>query len=114
MGRVETRKDAGGRGRPIDRQARLAAMKRQWDPKVGAYRCHYTGISLDMSHGTRRHATWEHLTPGDESSVVLASALVNRMKSDMTDAEFQRMVGALARHFEGASFDGEAFPAERQ
>lgn len=87
-------------------------MQRQWDPDIGAYRCHYTGIPLDLSHGTRRHATWEHLTPGDESSVVLVADLVNRMKSDMADAEFKTMVGALARHFEGSRFESDAFPSE--
>ncbi len=87
-------------------------MKRQWDPEIEAYRCHYTGIPLDAAHGTRRHATWEHLVPGNESSVVLVADLINQMKSDMTDAEFKTMVTALARCFEGTPFESEAFPPD--
>lgn len=86
-------------------------MRRQWDPEVGAFRCHYTGVPLDDQSGSRRYATWEHLTPGDESNVVLVADLVNRMKSDMTDAEFRAIVKALARHFDGDNFDHSAFPA---
>lgn len=89
-------------------------MQRQWDSEIGAYRCHYTRTPLDPSHGTRRYATWEHLTPGDESSVVLVADLVNRMKSDMTDAEFRAMVSALARSFDGMPFESDAFPPEPQ
>lgn len=86
-------------------------MKRQWDFELGVFRCHYTGIPLDGQRGSRRYATWEHLTPGDEYDVVLVADLVNRMKTDMSDAEFRGLVQALARHFDGATFDSSAFPA---
>jgi hypothetical protein len=52
--------------------------------------------------------------PGDEASVVLVADLVNRMKSDMTDAEFRGMVTALASHFGGSEFDHAAFPDDPQ
>jgi hypothetical protein len=53
---------------------------------------------------------FEHQTPGDESSVVVTCALVNRMKTDLTDDEFRTMVQALARMFDGDKFDEGAFP----
>jgi hypothetical protein len=87
-------------------------MTRQWDPDVGAFRCHYSAVPLDGPPGTRRYATWKHLTPGVESDVVLVADLVNRMKTDMSDAQFRVPVNALARHFDGASFDFSAFPAD--
>lgn len=87
-------------------------MRRQWDADVGAFRCHYTGVPLDGQPGSRRYATWEHLTPGVESDVVLVADLLNRMKTDMSDAEFRVLVKALARHFDGAGFDFAAFPAD--
>ena len=110
--RVETRKDAGGRGRKIDIAARLAAMHRQWDTEAAAFRCLYTGLTLTDSHGSRRSATWEHRIPGDESSVVLVADLVNKMKGDMTEHEFRRVVQALARHFEAPGFDEGDFPLD--
>lgn len=110
MRRVETRNDAGGTGRSIDGAARLAALQRAWDSAISGYRCYYTGVPLNDRLGSRRYATWEHLMPGDEASLVLVADLVNRMKSDMTDAEFRGMVAALAGHFGGSEFDHAAFP----
>jgi hypothetical protein len=93
--------------------ARLAALQRQWDPKAGAFRCHYTGITLIDAHGSRRSATWEHVTPGDESSVVLVADVVNKMKGDLTEEEFRVFVRALARHFDEPGFDEGLFPRDR-
>ena len=113
MARLETRKDAQGRGRPVDKQARLRAMQQQFDPSIDGYRCYFTGMPLDLVAGTRRSAEWTHLTPGDESSVVLACKLINRMQTDLTESEFASLVKALARRFEGAPFDESAFPPDR-
>jgi hypothetical protein len=110
---METRRDTEGHLRHVDRAARLAALRTQWDPFIEAFRCHYTDVPLSLKPGTRRTATWEHLTPRDESSVVLLADLVNKMKSDMTDAEFRIVVRALANRFEGGLFDPYAFPAEK-
>jgi hypothetical protein len=53
------------------------------------------------------------LTPGDPWSVVLAADLVNRMKGNMTEAQFRRMIVALADHFRtNGPFDRKAFPVE--
>lgn len=113
MARVEIRKNAEGRGRSVDKQARLRAMQKQFDPSIDSYRCHFTGVPLTLTPGTRRSAEWTHLTACDESSVVLACKLVNRMQTDLTEAEFHRLVKALARRFDGEPFDESAFPPDR-
>ena len=45
-----------------------------------------------------------------DALVVLCCKLVNRMQSDLTEAEFREFVITLARHFQGAPFDESAFP----
>jgi hypothetical protein len=110
MARLETRKDAAGRGRPVDKEARLRTMRKQYDARVRAFRCYFTGLPLEVSYGSRRSAEWAHQVPGDDSSVVLCCKLVNRMQTDLTEAEFRAFVITLARHFQGAPFDESAFP----
>jgi len=113
MHRLETRRDADGKPRHVDRMARLNALRAQWDPLIEAFRCFYSDIPLVPEPGTRRSATWEHRTPRDESSVVLVADLVNKMKSDMTDVEFRRLVRGLAARFAGGVFDEDDFPPEK-
>lgn len=113
MGRPETRKGPEGRGRVVDKQARLRAMKNQFDSTIDGYRCYFTNEPLELAAGTRRSAEWAHLTAGDESSVVLACKLINRMQTDLTEQEFETLVKALARRFEGEPFDESAFPPDR-
>lgn len=111
--RIETRKGPDGKGRRADSDARLWAMWDQWDEKERVFRCKYTAVPLSEVRGSRRYATWEHATPGDEASVVLVADLVNKMKVDLTETEFRDMVATLARHFEGHDFDPNDFPADR-
>jgi hypothetical protein len=108
--RIDTRKDDLGKNRKFDRTARLHAMWKQWSPDDSAFRCAYTNIVLSGTYGGRRYATWEHIIPADESSVVLVADLVNKMKSSMSFPEFRTIVLALAQVFEGGSFDETAFP----
>ena len=110
MQRVETRKDAEKRGRKVDKESRLRALSEQWDGNSGCFRCHFTDVPLTGKHGETNYPTWEHLTPGDESSVRLVADLVNRMKADMTEEEFRGMVIALAAKFKEGQFDESVFP----
>jgi hypothetical protein len=85
LDRVETRRDASGVLRQVDRAARLRALQASWQD--GSFRCFYTGIALmDDGHRWRdhRYLVFEHRIPGDEASVVVTCALVNRMKTDLT------------------------------
>src|SRR3954453_23863782 len=113
MVRVETRKDPQGRGRAVDKQARLRAMEQQFDPSIDGYRCYFTHVELELAAGTRRAAEWAHLTAGDERSVVLACKLVTAMQTDLPEFEFELFVKALPRRFEGKPFDQSAFPPDR-
>src|SRR4051794_35221831 len=114
MARLETRRDAAGRGRRVDKEARLRTMREQYDSSVGAFRCYFTGLPMDLGYGSRRSAEWAHLVPVDESSVVLCCKLVNRMQTDLTESEFREFVITLAGHFQGAPFDESAFPEAKR
>ena len=81
-------------------------------PQIDSYRFYFTGVPLELAAGTRRSAEWTRLRAGDESSVVLACKLVNRMQTDLTEGEFEMLVKALARRFDGEPFDEAAFPPE--
>ena len=93
------------------KEARFRAMCDQWNGEEKAFLCHFTGLPLTDVPGSRTSGTWEHLSPGDPGSVVLAADLVNKMKVNMTETQFREMVLALAAHFQtNQPFDREAFP----
>ena len=60
-------------------------MREQYDARIGAFRCYFTGLPMEVGYGSRRSAEWAHREPGDESSVVLCCKLVNRMQTDLTE-----------------------------
>jgi hypothetical protein len=111
--RVGSHADVGGRQVKVSRATRLDALWNAWHPRTGTFVCAYTGIALSDDAASRRYARWEFGTPGDESSVALISDLINRMKADMTPAEFRRLVRALARQYDGKPFDKRAFPGDQ-
>lgn len=109
--RVDMRRDSAGKLRKPDREARKSALREAWKPDDRCFRCYYTGIALNTDdHRDHRYLSLEHQTPGNETEIVVVSALINRMKTDLSDEEFRRMVGALARKFKGEDFDETAFP----
>ena len=111
LDRLETRRDSSGAYRRFDREARLRAMQDSW--RDGAFHCFYTGIALiddGQQWRDHRYFSFEHLTPGDEKSVVVTCSLVNRMKTDLTDEQFRAMVTELAKVFAGDTFDEHVFP----
>jgi hypothetical protein len=111
LGRVETRRNSSGALRHIDRQARLRALQESWHDS--AFHCFYTDITLvddgERSHD-HRYLVFDHRTPGDEASIVVTCALVNRMKTDLTEEQFGAVVTELAKVFAGGTFDERAFP----
>jgi hypothetical protein len=111
LDRIETRRDASGGARRVDRAARLRALQGAW--RDGSFRCFYTGIALidDGKHWRdHRYLVFEHRTPGDEASVVVTCALVNRMKTDLTEDQFKNIIRELAKVFDGGILDERAFP----
>jgi len=111
LDRVETRRDASGALRRFNRDARLQALRQSW--RDNDFHCYYTDISL-ITGGDRwpdhRYLAFEHRTPDDETSVVVTCAFVNRMKTDLTEAQFKTMVFELAKVFAGGAFDEAVFP----
>ena len=83
------------------------AVKAIWEfVRKNGYVCYYTGIKLDMTNPKSPwYFVFDHRIPGDDTSVVLTFALLNEMKSDMTDKEFKFNVHQLDRCFTtGAKF----------
>lgn len=90
------------RGRKPNRDARVRALHSAWDGEF--FRCFYTGWPLRIdNHRSPYYLTWEHRTPRDENDVVVAAALINDMKSDLTEDEFRGLVIGLAKRFQGGS-----------
>ena len=118
LDRIETRRAADGTARRISKDARVRALQRSW--RDGAFHCFYTDIQLVTDpqrwrdHRDHRYLTFEHQTPGEEESVVVACALVNRMKTDLSDRDFRAFVTELAKTFTGGTFDERIFPERKQ
>ncbi len=90
------------RGRQPNRDARLNALRDAWDGEY--FRCFYTGWRLCIDdHRSPFYLTWEHRTPRDEDDIVVAAAIINDMKSDLTEDEFRRLIIGLADYFRGRS-----------
>jgi hypothetical protein len=102
------------KGQKPNMTARRDALHEQWNEDLQAFTCKYTSIRLDHNGGAR-NAEWEHVIPGVESSVVLVAALVNRMKGDLTEDQWDAMIGALyALRIQGKPFDESALPPNWQ
>lgn len=92
--------------RNSNKDARMRALKTAWDPKLKAFRCHYTGVVLEEEdHKDPLYLTFDHRTPRQEDDIVIAAACINDMKSDLTEDEFKSVVKQLARRFNGEDFD---------
>lgn len=99
--RVDIRKKA-------DKDARAKALKEAWEGE--AFSCYYTGVKLvEDNPKDPRYLTFDHRTPRIESDVVVTAALINDMKTDMTEDEFKATVIQLNSRFAGGSFDGSVF-----
>ena len=97
--------------RDMDRGREALGHQRNED---GNLICAYTGVELTFAGGAT-DAEWDHVDPrGDPTSVVPTAAVVNRMKGEMTVAEFDAMIGALYEYriAKRRPFNSSAFPAE--
>jgi hypothetical protein len=62
--------------------------------------CYYTGMSLDLDDPKSPwYLVFDHWIPRDPRKIVVTSALVNRMKGDLTEKEFWYFIRQLANHF---------------
>ena len=95
IGRLDTR-------RKHNKEARLAALKRSFHNSQ--FHCHYTGWPLTITDSSSPlYLTWDHRTPGDETDIVVAAAMVNDVKSDLTEDEFRTLVIGLANRFQSGA-----------
>jgi hypothetical protein len=68
--------------------------------KKYGYVCYYTKRRLDMKDPKSPwYFVFDHRIPGNDRTIVLTCALVNEMKSDMTDKEFKYYVHQLDKCF---------------
>lgn len=77
--------------------ARARAFRRAFEKKTGAILCHYTGQPLDLTDPDDPwYATCDHKIPGKKGGLVACAAWVNRMKTQLSESEFGRIIRALA------------------
>lgn len=99
VGRVGPSRDYGN-------DALKRALKSAWDGQV--FRCHYSSAELVVDDPTNpRYLTFDHRTPPAKGDLVVAAAVINDMKTDMSEKEFERVVIELAKKFSGGPFDKE-------
>jgi hypothetical protein len=75
-------------------------IKSLWDYiRKNGYRCYYTGMLLEMEDDTSPwYCDFDHWVPGDSRKVVITSALLNAMKTDLSVKEFRYYVLQLDDH----------------
>ena len=81
------------------------AINGVWDyiRKYG-YVCYYTGMPLDLDDfKSAWYLVFDHWNPRDPRKIVITSALINEMKSDLTEDEFWYFIAQLAKHFRQGS-----------
>lgn len=94
--------------------ARKQAMKLAYDKAQDAFICHYTGILLDEHKPhTPWNLTFDHVIPGKKGGrLVVASSLINDMKSDMSEDEFIAVIREFASYKTTGSFNKDAIHLE--
>ncbi|MBM4248112.1 MAG: hypothetical protein FJ149_01480 [Euryarchaeota archaeon] len=79
---------------------KLQALKEAYDPATDSFRCHYTGVAVDIQNlGRPWDLTYDHPMPGDGSRLVVAAYWVNVMKTQLSEDEFRAVVIEMARCF---------------
>jgi hypothetical protein len=77
------------------------AINGVWDyiRKYG-FVCYYTGMLLDLDDlKSPWYLVFDHWNPRDPRKIVITSAVLNIMKSDLTEKEFWYFIGQLANYF---------------
>ena len=85
---------------------RRPAMKASWNKEQDGFLDHYLGVRLEEKNiRSPYYMVFDHRIPRKYADLVATSMLMNRMKTDLSEAEFNLMMDELARHFEGKPFD---------
>ena len=92
-----------------DKYARIKALKESWDGEC--FRCHYSGVRLEeKDQHSPLYRTLDHRTPRKEGDIVIVAAVINDMKSDLSDYEFKNVINQLSAHFRnGAPVNKDIF-----
>lgn len=68
--------------------------------RLYGYVCYYTGMALDLENRkSPLYLVFDHYIPGDPSKIVITSAWLNEIKSDMSEEEMKDSVCQLADYF---------------
>lgn len=93
--------------RGIGRKIAFRALKSaQRKGKEGFY-CHYTGIRLALKKkdaGKPWYISFDHRVPRKKDDIVVSACLINDMKTDMDEEEFERLVEELCKHFKNKRY----------
>ncbi len=85
-----------GTRRKIKAKVSRKALSDSW--KNGAFHCKYTGVVVltDTRYKNNpRFLTFDHRTPRKGEDIVISAAIINDMKTDTSEKEFQRLVSAV-------------------
>ncbi len=90
--------------RKIKRDVCKQALKNAW--KGDGFYCYYCKRKLEEKNSKSPcYMTFDHVIPRQNDKIVIAAAIINDMKSDMSEYAFRKMVIALAKCFNGGDFD---------
>jgi hypothetical protein len=97
-----------------ERTAKREALRKAYDAAAGGFRCHYTGVLLDLGDTSDPwHLSFDHRLPGRKGNIAVTSVIINNMKSELSDGEFRKVVVELAKHFEtGEPYDRDVIGFE--
>lgn len=89
------------------RRLHAEAMRRAWSAEAGGFLCAYTGVRVEEDDPTSPwYFTFDHATPGDNRTLVVAAYWVNSMKTALSKDEFEAVIKEYARYLdEGGEFD---------
>ena len=80
-------------------------MQASWSTTDQCFRCHYSGARLVEQYPHPAYPTFDHTTARDGREVTFVSALINDMKSVLSDADFKTVVIEMGKKFQGLPFD---------
>jgi hypothetical protein len=85
-----------------------AALKKAYSRELDTFLCHHLGVPLDLFDWTGPYYLWfDHLVPRQKGTLVVSSALANRMKTDTDEQEWHAYYRMLDIAMHGGVFERE-------
>ena len=83
-----------------------AALKNAYCRELDTFLCYHLGVPLDLFDWLGPYYLWyDHLVPRTKGTMVVSSALANRMKTDTDEEEWHAYFRELDRAMQGGKFD---------